>query len=493
MDNYVYDVIGNLVEDKQEGTEIEWNVQGKVAKVTRKNISTGVAETVISYVYDATGNRIRKVKEVLASNKITTTFYARDAQGNTMAVYEQEELGATVYRNEIYLYGSDREGLQSEPVEAGALVASTDLYTRTLRQKTYELKDHLGNIRSTVFDEKERQINETFLAIIKTQNDYYPFGMQMPNRSYTNGEAYRYGFNGKEKDEEFATSGYDFGARMYDSRIGRWTARDPLEQKYPFLSTYSISNNNPIIYKDIDGRDWEITISYAKDGTKTIHIKLTAATINSSSNKKIDMLLFKQEAKNQIMDSYKVKPWKEQTGKMKNVTNGLDRGAKLIPIFDEREVKVKVTVNLRVITDVKGLKKNEHLIEIADDKNVTSKEDRKQGYTTLGYTSGFYGKYMRINESGVNDIINGTNKKTVPHEFGHTGGLDHPNEAKDNRQRMKDGTHDNNLMYQTSYQQNILKNMGNGNELRKQQIKVLYENYKKGKLNQNDIEKNRLK
>lgn len=58
--------------------------------------------------------------------------------------------------------------------------------------------------------------------------------MLVPNR-FESVENYRYGFNGKEKDDEVRGDGnsYDFGARMLDSRIVRWFAGDPKESKYP--------------------------------------------------------------------------------------------------------------------------------------------------------------------------------------------------------------------------------------------------------------------
>ncbi len=68
---------------------------------------------------------------------------------------------------------------------------------------------------------------------------------------------YRFGFNGMEKDDEVKGNGnsLDFGARIYDPRIGRWLSTDPLQAKYPSLSPYNISFNNPIQYMDPDGRD----------------------------------------------------------------------------------------------------------------------------------------------------------------------------------------------------------------------------------------------
>jgi RHS repeat-associated protein len=68
--------------------------------------------------------------------------------------------------------------------------------------------------------------------------------------------SYRYHFNGKEKTDEWTgNSGdsYDFGARMYDSRLGRWLSCDRFEKKYVQYSTYSYVGNNPIAFIDIQG------------------------------------------------------------------------------------------------------------------------------------------------------------------------------------------------------------------------------------------------
>ena len=94
-----------------------------------------------------------------------------------------------------------------------------------------------------------------FFSHEKSALDYYPFGMLLPNRHESDGD-YRYGFNGMEKDDEVKNSpgtSYDFGARMYDPRIGRWLSRDPLEPKYVNLTPYNYVANTPIFAYDPDG------------------------------------------------------------------------------------------------------------------------------------------------------------------------------------------------------------------------------------------------
>ena len=87
------------------------------------------------------------------------------------------------------------------------------------------------------------------------KNDYYPFGMQMPGRKFNAAGSYRYGFNGKEKDNEISGEGnsYDFGARILDPRLGRWLSVDPLASKFAWQTPYSSMDGNPIYRIDPTG------------------------------------------------------------------------------------------------------------------------------------------------------------------------------------------------------------------------------------------------
>ncbi len=84
--------------------------------------------------------------------------------------------------------------------------------------------------------------------------NYYPFGSVAKGRSFSS-TAYRYGFNGKEKDNEVSGDGneYDYGMRIYDARLGRFVTIDPLSKEYPGLTTYQFGSNSPIWMIDVDG------------------------------------------------------------------------------------------------------------------------------------------------------------------------------------------------------------------------------------------------
>ncbi len=93
-----------------------------------------------------------------------------------------------------------------------------------------------------------------YLADVMSANDYYPFGMMMPGRKYSS-DGYRYGFNGKENDNDVKGAGnqQDYGMRVYDPRLGKFLSEDPLTQKYPELTPYQFASNNPIKMIDLDG------------------------------------------------------------------------------------------------------------------------------------------------------------------------------------------------------------------------------------------------
>jgi RHS repeat-associated protein len=95
-----------------------------------------------------------------------------------------------------------------------------------------------------------------YKAIVINANDYYPFGMQMPGRKFNRStKRYRFGFNGKEADKQVNGEGniYDYGFRIYNTRIGKFLSVDPLTKSYPELTPYQFASNMPILSIDVDG------------------------------------------------------------------------------------------------------------------------------------------------------------------------------------------------------------------------------------------------
>ena len=65
----------------------------------------------------------------------------------------------------------------------------------------------------------------------------------------------RWLFSGKESQSILNASipFLDFGARMYNPAIARWTAADPLSEKYYGISPYAYRLGNPIVNIDVKG------------------------------------------------------------------------------------------------------------------------------------------------------------------------------------------------------------------------------------------------
>jgi len=83
--------------------------------------------------------------------------------------------------------------------------------------------------------------------------------MIMPDRKYS-GPNYRFGFNGKEMDNEVKvpSAQYDYGFRIYDARMGRFLTVDPLSTSYPWFTPYQFAGNSPIAFIDLDGLEFAL-------------------------------------------------------------------------------------------------------------------------------------------------------------------------------------------------------------------------------------------
>ncbi len=143
-------------------------------------------------------------------------------------------------------------------------------------------------------------MEKAYYSLVIDPDSTYPFGMVMPGRSWTvaSAEGYRFGFNGKEGDGEIKgeDNSLDFGARIYDPRLGKWISCDEELANYPDLSPYIFANNNPVYYIDPDGK----TFIVADEAQQAIVLSYMRDQLGSdlySFNKKGEMKLDKKSYK----------------------------------------------------------------------------------------------------------------------------------------------------------------------------------------------------
>ncbi|GAL85641.1 hypothetical protein MYP_2870 [Sporocytophaga myxococcoides] len=184
--------------------------------------------------------------------------------------------------------GASAYGLPLQPYKVYKSCASINnnfVLAREIGKRSYELTDHLGNVRAVLSDMRIWKdltseggngdnlcTNNEMHTDVKAFTDYYAFGMPMPGRNYTrSGGKYRYGFNGKEKDTEWNSGQiYDYGFRIYDPRIAKFLSVDPLAPEYPWYTPYQFAGNTPIQAIDLDGlEEYHYIRTKDKDG-KTV-------------------------------------------------------------------------------------------------------------------------------------------------------------------------------------------------------------------------------
>jgi RHS repeat-associated protein len=223
---YVYDGNGNLVQKGTGYTEGEgfaadsgsyvrydWDLFGRLEKVSRGETGTGSAVEVARYGYDADGLRVEKTVPGSSGSVVTRWVYGPD--GNV--VLEQGES----YQRE-YVYAE------------GKLLGYWELLG-TEEQKYYTLTDQVGSVVSTT-DESGVEVSK---------RDYLAFGTEAGAEGTAETVAL---YTGKEWDGEAGL--YYYNARWYDPELGRFISEDPIKDQ---ANWYAYVANNPMTHTDPTG------------------------------------------------------------------------------------------------------------------------------------------------------------------------------------------------------------------------------------------------
>jgi RHS repeat-associated protein len=230
---YTYDRDGRLVQDVKENLTMNWTVDNKIGQVQKSST------VFVRYLYDAAGNRVLK-----RLPNDTAEYVVRDGTGNELERITRRNNSTANpiwVRTEASLYGSTRFGTLNYPTS----ITPDTVETRGTGRNSYEISDHLGNVRVTLSDLKTfttagLPANTYRLdAAIQSANDYYPFGL--PSRTFQPG----YKLAGGRMQ--------DYGFRAYRPDLGRFFAVDPLAREYPYYTPYQFGGNDVIRFIDRDG------------------------------------------------------------------------------------------------------------------------------------------------------------------------------------------------------------------------------------------------
>ena len=244
---YTHDANGNMTHEGLSGLDIVYNEQN----LTRRISSGGT--TLAEYEYLADGTKLR----------------ALDGGGNG---YQYR--GSLIYTQTAGQTGSPAITLDCAVTSAGRIVRENTADGSSTYKVQHYLRDHLGSVRAVIDGDTGTVIEAS---------DYYPFGKRIqvtaPVSEPVGGSQYasepavapvapatsvastsspnRWLFSGKES-QSFLYANIpllDFGARMYNPTIARWTTADPLSEKYYGISPYVYCLGNPISIIDPNGMD----------------------------------------------------------------------------------------------------------------------------------------------------------------------------------------------------------------------------------------------
>ncbi len=209
---YDYDVHGNMT-IMPHLPSMTWDFKNQLQITQRQVVNdpppAGKAPVTTYYVYDAVGQRVRKVTErqsgMLKEERIYLggfeVYRKYNGDGETVTL-ERETLHVMDDKKRVAL------------IETRTLLVGVDPAPAQLVR--FQLNNHLGSAALELDDQ----------ARVISYEEYHPYGTTAYETARSLSETpKRYRFTGKEQDEE---TGFMYhGARYYASWLGRWVSCDP--------------------------------------------------------------------------------------------------------------------------------------------------------------------------------------------------------------------------------------------------------------------------
>jgi RHS repeat-associated protein len=211
-ETYAFDAHGNMT-SMPHLKLMRWDFKDQLSVTQRQVVNASsppdkVPETTF-YVYDAGGQRVRKVTERQNGSRKADRIYLGGLE--TYREFDSTGKESALERETMHIMDDKQRVALVETLAKGKDGSPTQLIR-------YQCGNHLGST-SLELDDKTKVIS---------YEEYYPYGCT----SYQavdegiKAAARRYRYTGKERDEETGL-GYH-GARYYAPWLGRWSAVDPV-------------------------------------------------------------------------------------------------------------------------------------------------------------------------------------------------------------------------------------------------------------------------
>ncbi len=224
VDDYDYDAHGNMTRMRHLPL-MRWDFKDQLAATRTQIVNDGGDAPTTHYVYDAAGERARKVTDDRSGRRRCERIYLAGFE-----IYREYGGGAvTLERTTLHVVDGTRRV---------ALVESSDDAT-TIR---YQYDNNIGSACL--------ELDET--AAVITYEEYYPYGSTsyQAGRSLAEVSLKRYRFTARERDEE---TGFSYhGARYYAPWLGRWVSCDPIGIAGG-INLYSYASASPLCLVDQNG------------------------------------------------------------------------------------------------------------------------------------------------------------------------------------------------------------------------------------------------
>ncbi len=235
--HYHYDGRGNMRNLQDAGAGLSWNYADHLQQVDLGGGGTAY------YIYDTSGQRVRKVIETAAGIKAKERIYLGGLE------YYREYTGANAGLERTTVHVMDGE-------QRVALIEarnSVDDHTAKLLIR-YQYANQLGTSCLELAGTLD-SADKTFVAGIISYEEYYPFGSTAYQAMDNQTEApKRYRYTGMERDQE---SGLNYhSARYYMPWLCRWASCDPKGLGDGF-NLYLYTHDNPVRLVDPSGNDGE--------------------------------------------------------------------------------------------------------------------------------------------------------------------------------------------------------------------------------------------